>query len=81
MVVGGHETVTQAEKDAREQKISTLTVLALALIGAAIMIYGLVVDSTALPILGFVIAMPMTLAFLINLGAYFMGSRRQSPPR
>lgn len=72
--------MTQAEKDAREQKIMTLTLLVLALIGTAIMIYGLVADSIALPILGFVIAMPMTLAFLINLGMYFMGSR-QTPPQ
>lgn len=75
-----HEIVTQIEKDAREQKITIIVLLTLAVLGTAIMFYGLATDSEALPIFGFVIAMPMTLALMFNVGAYFIFPR-QSPPQ
>lgn len=66
--------MTDAAKQKREQKILMFILLALALIGTAVMVYGVAVDSDALPILGFVIAMPMFFAFLINLGVFLMWS-------
>ncbi len=58
----------------------TLILVALTAIGTAIMIYGMVADNNVLSILGFVIAMPMTFALLLNLGVRFMAPR-QSPPQ
>ncbi len=75
--------MTQSEKDIREQKIITLVLFGLMLVGTAILAYGEIAGNGALSIMGLGIMLPMTLMFLFNLGVYLMSVRRppsQTPP-